>query len=253
MPIPIADEKALPSGAKMFAGKITGQTLTYETTVADGRASGTVYEATLLGGKLSSIFKIPGTVGAPERITATTIDSAQKSVTLSLPGNGDEKAVSWQVIGAKQSQWIKFDDLVMVPDQAITMRLEYEGRRIVIDNDGPETTATLTVSGRDGEEPIEIGQVTIPAGENAAEFDLPGCSIDLPNVDGLNGWYVTPVTVELTGQDLSGRGIDRLEWSRDSVSWEDYSGPFQVDDEGENDVHYRAIDTRAQRQLHLPT
>jgi len=241
-PIPFTLEGG-DSGGKVFASRLDEQTLTYETTLAPGIASGTVYSAALGAGKLSSLFDIPGTEGVPELITAKSVNTGQKAITLKLPSASDEKAVTWQVISAIPSRWAKFENLVMVPDQAITMRMEHAGRRVVVDNDGPETTATLTISGDDGEEPVVIGEVLIPSGENAAEFNLPGCDLDLPSAAGLNGWHTAPVTVELTGLDLNGRGIDRVEWSRDTQTWQDYSGPFSYADEGETALHYRAVDT----------
>jgi hypothetical protein len=84
---------------------------------------------------------------------------------------------------------------------------------------------------------VEIGEVAIPSGEVSAEFTIPTVKLILPAVDGENGWYRSPVKVEMAGHDLSGGGIDHLEWSDDAVAWDEYAGPFMYAEEGERSGH----------------
>ena len=117
------------------------------------------------------------------------------------------------------------------------------GRRVLINNNGPTTTANLRVQGGPGATPVNLGTVTIPGGDSVVEFMVPKTSITLTNVvNGNNGWMTAPVTVTLTAADRSGFGIDRTEYSSDGVTWTTYTGPFQYATQGVTTLFYRARD-----------
>ena len=51
---------------------------------------------------------------------------------------------------------------------------------------------------------------------------------------GQSGWYVAPPTVTLTAQDLSGLGIQAIEYSFDQINWTTYTAPFAYSQRGNN-------------------
>ncbi len=66
-------------------------------------------------------------------------------------------------------------------------------------------------------------------------------SLNPSTPNGLNGWYVSGVTVTLTPtDDFSGVAI--TEYSFDGVSWNQYTGPFAVSFEGTTTVYYYSTD-----------
>ena len=238
-PIPLAMEGA-PTPQMYGIRGANGRTLTLDTSLKPGRAAGTRYQVTATLPNLSAAFEIPGTPGVAERIVALS-DTNERSISLSLPDESEQKEVTWSVEGPLK-RWIKLDKLAMHPGQAITLKLEHAERRLVVNNEGPATTAILSMAADDGTA-VEIGEVAIPSGEVSAEFTIPTVKLILPAVDGENGWYRSPVKVEMAGHDLSGGGIDHLEWSDDAVAWDEYAGPFMYAEEGESTLHYRAIGT----------
>ncbi len=62
---------------------------------------------------------------------------------------------------------------------------------------------------------------------------------------GEHGWYNSSVRVELVGHDLSGTGIDRLDYgvTEDTATvFAEYEGPFSLSREGTNTLHFFATD-----------
>lgn len=68
----------------------------------------------------------------------------------------------------------------------------------------------------------------------------PETSITLPEPDGNDGWYKASPLVTLTATD-DVSGIDRIEYDF-GFGWQVYSGPFQIPQNGEVTLQYRAID-----------
>jgi hypothetical protein len=65
--------------------------------------------------------------------------------------------------------------------------------------------------------------------------------------DGLNGWYISDVTITLTATDpeVNGvhSGVAKIEYQVDGGSWQTYTAPFKVTtDNGAHVVNYRATD-----------
>jgi hypothetical protein len=69
----------------------------------------------------------------------------------------------------------------------------------------------------------------------------PTTSISLSGTLGLNGWYVSNVTVTLTATDeVSGVAITA--YSFDGTTWMTYTGPFKIDFEGLTTIYYNSTD-----------
>jgi hypothetical protein len=69
----------------------------------------------------------------------------------------------------------------------------------------------------------------------------PVTSLDISGEVGDNGWYRSPVTVTLTGQTAEGGPVDYSEYSLDGVTWERYTAPFAVAQEGLTVLAYRSV------------
>lgn len=71
----------------------------------------------------------------------------------------------------------------------------------------------------------------------------PETSISLEGAEGDNGWYKSNVLVTLLAQDNEGGlGEKPTEYSFDGESWQEYSGPFTISEEGEFTLYYRSKD-----------
>ncbi|WXG39360.1 MAG: NosD domain-containing protein [Candidatus Freyarchaeum deiterrae] len=74
-----------------------------------------------------------------------------------------------------------------------------------------------------------------------ADLTPPTTTIDLSGTPGLNGWFVSPVTVNLTASDdLS--GVDMTQYSFDNTTWNIYTGPFTITTEGVTTLYYNSTD-----------
>lgn len=80
--------------------------------------------------------------------------------------------------------------------------------------------------------------------------------------DGANGWYITPPTVSLSA--VSGcAALDRTEVSFDGKTWQAYTGPITIAQEGTTTLQYRSVDATGNTEpargltfmvdLHAPT
>ena len=58
---------------------------------------------------------------------------------------------------------------------------------------------------------------------------------------GGNGWYVSPVTLTLSAQDLES-GLQVLEAAVDDQPWQPYTQPLRLAEEGVHQIRYRAGD-----------
>jgi len=59
--------------------------------------------------------------------------------------------------------------------------------------------------------------------------------------DGLNGWYVSDVTITLEATDDMS-GVDVIKYLLDDSDWLTYTGPFTVESDGYHGITYYAID-----------
>jgi hypothetical protein len=75
----------------------------------------------------------------------------------------------------------------------------------------------------------------------AGDKTPPTTTIDTSGVIGLEGWFVSDVTVTLTATDeLS--GVAETKYKIDGGSWNTYQQPFTIVTEGTSTVHYYSID-----------
>lgn len=65
----------------------------------------------------------------------------------------------------------------------------------------------------------------------------------LSGTQGNNGWYISNVTVSLSAVDNeSGSGIDKTEYSFDNTTWQKYTIPPIIGNEGKTIIYYRSSD-----------
>lgn len=75
----------------------------------------------------------------------------------------------------------------------------------------------------------------------ATDTTPPVTEIALSGTEGDGGWWRSAVGVTLTATDDSS-GVARTEYRVDGGDWQEYSGPFTVQGDGEHLVGYRSID-----------
>jgi hypothetical protein len=68
----------------------------------------------------------------------------------------------------------------------------------------------------------------------------PTTNITLVGTIGNNSWYTSNVTVSLTAADDS--GINKTEYSFDNTTWNNYTTPFNITNEGVTTVYYHSSD-----------
>ena len=241
-PIPVISEGA--SDPQHYVGIGTaGATQMYDIVPAPSVPAHTPYDAAFTSGKLSSTFSIPGTPGVAERITAEKIGSAQKTISLAIPSNSESKCITWTVLAAEKHRWAELSDLAMVPSQTIKVHLENAGYRVVINNNGPATSANLRVTTGPQRTPVSVGKISIPGGDSSVEFELPTSSLTVTGqITGKNGWLIAPVTLTMNAVVFTSLGLDAIEYGHDQVNWTMYTGPFLYSDQGATTIYYRARD-----------
>ena len=235
---------------QIFAGQGKGSTIRYETVLKPGLPAGTPYEVSFDSGKLSAYLSIPGTPGKPDVLEARKIGTAERSVEASVPAGSVEKRITFTVGAAEKQRWAELSNLTMKPAQQIALRLDNGGYDLAIDNNGPETTATLKIKHGPDSEPVVWGTITIPPGSSGFAYQLPITTLTLSNqVAGENGWLLAPVTVTLAAKDFSSKGIAAIETSKNQTDWLTYSAPFVYADEGATVLYYRARDKAGNEEL----
>jgi RHS repeat-associated protein len=70
--------------------------------------------------------------------------------------------------------------------------------------------------------------------------------IDPSSPNGLNGWYITNVTINLTATDES--AINYTEYSFDEVIWNNYTNPLNITEEGTTTIFARSYDNLGNRE-----
>ncbi len=73
------------------------------------------------------------------------------------------------------------------------------------------------------------------------DVTAPSASHALEGEQGLDGWWVGPVAVQLSAKDdLS--GVDVIRYSLNGAGWAPYTGPLRMDTSGHHHIAYQAID-----------
>lgn len=241
-PVPMTDGQA-GLHEQLWVGKGAGATHVYEVTTRPGVSAGTTVEASFNAGAMSSRFLFPTTGGKSDRITAHQINTANRAISFGVPAGSVAKSITWTASGKEKQRWMEFGGLGMSPAQTIKMQSMNNGRRTLIDNDGPATTAHLRVKGGPNGAIVDLGTVAIPSGSSQVDLLGPKTTLTMTGaVSGNNGWLVAPVTVTLTTQDRGGFGIAVTEYSTDGVTWTAYAGPFLYATEGTTTIYFRAQD-----------
>ena len=249
-PVMITDALTSTMPVQMYAGRGTGATHAYDLVPAAGTTDGTPIETTFESGRLSAYFSIPGTTDKPDTITARDIGTGTKDIAVALPASGTPKPITFTVAGSEKQRWAELTNLGMAPGQKIAIRLENAGYHVFFDNNGPATTADLTVKAGPNATPVSVGTIQIPNGQSTTQFQLPVTTLTVSGeVFGQNGWLIAPVTVTLTAKDFSSQGIAAIEYGTDSVNWTVYSMPFVYANEGQTTLFYRARDNAQDQEL----
>jgi len=237
IPMPGADGEA---PIEMYYQASPDISYVFEVSLKNGHAAGTPIEWGMRSPTVSSTFNIPGDPAASDFIS---IDTQTRALSFKVPNTGAEKKIEWRLSGPGSDSWIELTEVRLVPGQSIAARLENRGRKVKFENDGPATTAFLTVKSGKNNAPVFVGN--IPIGQGTVpdfDFSAPKTDATVEGTWGENGWYVTPVIITLSAFDYSSTGIEFIEYSRDQVTWNRYTGPFLYEDEGGTVLHYRAKD-----------
>jgi hypothetical protein len=241
-PLPMM-ESATTMPVQLYFGRGKGITHTYEIALAPDSPEGTAVEASFYSPALASTVSFPGTAGHPDRVTLHKLATEDKAVSVAVPAGGQSKQIIWTLAGAEKQRWAELSGLTMAPGQSIKAQVLHEGRGLTLDNVGSATSAHLRVQPGQGLAPVDLGQVAIPTGSSTIDYQRPVTTLATSGgLPGKNGWMLGPVTITLTAQDLSGKGIDTIEYSRNQLSWTPYTAPFSYADEGSTVLFYRARD-----------
>ncbi|MEM0449148.1 MAG: C1 family peptidase [Methanomassiliicoccales archaeon] len=101
---------------------------------------------------------------------------------------------------------------------------------------------------KEGEHALSFNATDVAGNEEAAQSltiridaTAPTTSYDVEGVEGLAGWFVSPITVRLYAQDALS-GVGQTTWSLDGGAWEDYVSPIIVAYSGEHLLRFRSVD-----------
>ena len=247
-PVPFTDGGGAPAPLQMFYGTGAGMSYTHQVVPAPGVPDGTPDEWTIQTPTLSAQLLIPGTAGSPDALTASNLHTANKAVTVQLPSS---KTISWTMAGPVKQRWFQLSNLTLAGGKKLTTSIANSGYEFSFQNEGPATSATLTVQAGPGATPVVVGPIDIPSGSSGPfSFAAPKTTLattpSSPN--GKAGWFVVAITIMLTATDYSSTGIQSIQYSRDGVSWTAYTAPFTYGgvgdyaDEGVTTLYYYATD-----------
>jgi len=115
-----------------------------------------------------------------------------RSVSFTVQANGSAKTVgSWSIMGADKRRPIVLSQMAMKPAQQVTAALENGGNRIKFDNNGPATSATISI-GKPGMLPVAVGTIQIPSGESGQDCSFTGatptCTTMPPELNSIFGF-----------------------------------------------------------------
>jgi len=143
----------------------------------------------------------------------------------SSDADGDTLAFHWSIVSAPAGAVVWFDD----PDSAAPT--------VHASASGTYEFALVVHDGTVGSLP---DRVVVRRDSIAPTTTV---SLDPATPNGLNGWYVSPVTITLTGaDDAGGSGLERIEHRIDSGGWSIYSVPLIIAADGLRVFEARSID-----------
>jgi len=94
----------------------------------------------------------------------------------------------------------------------------------------------------------QVGPSKVSLSITTKDETPPITSIVLPSINGAHGWYVSDVQFSLSAEDTCGSSVDKTEYSFDNTSWDLYTAPVLLTDEGVNTVYYRSIDKEGNQE-----
>ena len=149
--------------AQAWFGFGQGATHTYDISPKAGVAPGTPVVAAFNSGKISSRFTIPAAPGLFDSITAHNVNGFSPAVSLKMAPLAGSRPVTWLLTGHEKFRWLEFGNMAMSTSQAIRMRTENAMHKVFINNQGPQTSATLRFQAGPGATPVNLGVRTDPA------------------------------------------------------------------------------------------
>jgi hypothetical protein len=165
-PIPVPSDRAL-RGQLLGGRGVSGVTHKFDVL---GTTADKTYEVGVSTGLLTAHFSVPGTPEKADIITMRKMNQPDKAVAFKLPADTVEKTITATVSGVDRSFWGQLKSMKVVPSQEIAIQTSNGGKTFIVSNDGPPTTACLSVSDSktkktsDGACPLPIpsGTTTIP-------------------------------------------------------------------------------------------
>jgi len=188
-------------------------------------------------------------------LTSTITPEVQNAFELVVTENGEE------IIGIAYIMEIAKTNLIDGTDiGAATIRMSASADWVMA-NGGPEKIRIIRYTPEGGSEFLQPTWTVDDTGQYLFEvlspnglsvFGLVASGVDtippttlLEGVGtmGNNGWYVSDVTITLTATDNEGgSGVEKTGYSFDGTSWNTYSGPFTIIDEGTITIFYNSTD-----------
>ncbi len=133
-----------------------------------------------------------------------------------------------------QTQTILYKDISITKNS--------QGETTVDTSNLPSTVLLLDQNG-DGSEDHQIQLSNIITGDLLDDHTAPKTSLQIDGIKGLNDWYRTNLTISLQGNDESGNGIEKTEYSLDGgKTILNYQQPFLVSQEGISQLKFRSLD-----------
>lgn len=182
-----------------------------------------MYRSTDQAGLVEQPQNLGFKIGSPDHTAPTTTDNAQNSwvnqdITVNLSARDSESGMA--------NTYYTIDDGAQQTGNSVVFSAEGVHKLVYwsVDKAGNvEQAHTITIS----------VDTTVPETQTA---------ITPPQPDGLDGWYVHPVTLNLSAADTMS-GVAKSEYSLDGgVTWQSYSTPVTLSQEGKYTVSYRSTD-----------
>jgi len=80
---------------------------------------------------------------------------------------------------------------------------------------------------------------------SSLQYVGPVTTVSLSGTAGNNSWYRSNVTATLTAYDNSGSGIKLTNYSFDNKTWNTYTAPFNINNEGTTTINYYSVDNQS--------
>ncbi|WP_446011561.1 LGFP repeat-containing protein [Candidatus Electrothrix sp.] len=253
-PVMVSNGSSSTMPMQLYAGQGIGASIETEIVPAANVPDGEIYEAVFESGKISSVIKSPGTEGKPDSLTAHNIGDKGKAVSFGIPSDGVAKNITWTIAGPDKQVWAELSNMKIVPGQNLKIKVTNRGYDLVYENDGPGTTADLSVHSGAGSDIVHVGQIEIdPDQSGTLQYLLPVTTITVTGQNyGENDWLLDSVTITLSVQDFSSKGIEVIQYSKNNMStWEEGDpgeNPLEFiygdvyEDEGATTLYYRSRD-----------